>query len=59
LSGMWLGKTTRWLDAGITQMIGSRAVTDAGGVLFRAERHRLWGDLAEAEDDPDLPDLWV
>ena len=44
-----------WLDARITQVIDSRAVTDAGGVLSRAERSRLWADLADAEDDPDLP----
>lgn len=49
----------QWLDARITQTIDSRAVTDSGGVLSRAERHRLWDDLAEAEDDPDLPDRLI
>ena len=44
-----------WLDARITQVIDSPAVTAAGGVLSRSERQRLWGDLAAAEDDPDLP----
>jgi internalin A len=48
-----------WLDARITQAIDSHAVTDAGGVLSRAERQRLWGDLAENEDDPDLPDRLI
>jgi internalin A len=45
-----------WLDACITQVIDSQAVADAGGVLSRAERHRLWTDLPDVEDDPDL---WV
>lgn len=49
----------QWLDARITQTIDSKAVTDSGGVLSRAERHRLWDDLAQAEDDPDLPDRLV
>jgi internalin A len=48
-----------WLDARITQAIDSRAVTEAGGVLSRAERQRLWGDLADDEDDPDLPDRLI
>ena len=48
-----------WLDARITQVIDSQAVTDAGGVLSRAERTRLWADLADAEDDPDLPDRLI
>ena len=48
-----------WLDARITQVIDSRAVADAGGVLSRAERGRLWADLADAEDDPDLPDRLI
>lgn len=46
----------QWLDARITQVIDSKAVTDAGGVLSRIERHRLWDDLVAGEDDPDLPD---
>jgi internalin A len=49
----------QWLDERISQVIDSRAVTDAGGVLSRAERHRLWDDLATAEDDPDLPDRLI
>ena len=48
-----------WLDARITQVIDSRPVTDADGLLSRAERDRLWGDLADAEDDPDLPDRLI
>ena len=48
-----------WLDTRITQVIDSRPVTDAGGLLSRAERSRLWGDLADAEDDPDLPDRLI
>jgi C-terminal of Roc, COR, domain len=44
-----------WLDDRITQVIDSQAVTAAGGVLSRAERGRLWGDLADAEDDPVRP----
>jgi len=48
-----------WLDARITQVIDSQPVTDAGGVLSRAERARLWGDLADAEDDPGLPDRLI
>jgi hypothetical protein len=48
-----------WLDARITQVIDSQAVTLASGVLSRAERRRLWGDLADSEDDPDLPDRLV
>ena len=48
-----------WLDARITQVIDSQPVTDVGGVLSRAERTRLWGDLADAEDDPDLPDRLI
>ena len=48
-----------WLDARITQVIDSQPVTDAGGVLSRAERTRLWADLADAEDDPDLPDRLI
>jgi internalin A len=48
-----------WLDARITQAIDSRPVTDAGGVLSRAERRRLWADLADTEDDPDLPDRLI
>jgi internalin A len=45
-----------WLDARITQVIDSQSVTDADGLLSRAERSRLWADLADTEDDPDLPD---
>jgi internalin A len=48
-----------WLDARITQVIDSPAVTGADGVLSRAERGRLWGDLADAEDDPALPDRLI
>jgi small GTP-binding protein len=48
-----------WLDARITQVIDSQPVTDADGVLSRAERTRLWADLADAEDDPDLPDRLI
>jgi hypothetical protein len=48
-----------WLDARITQVIDSPAVTSAGGVLSRAERSRLWGDLADGEDDPGLPDRLI
>jgi small GTP-binding protein len=48
-----------WLDARITQVIDSRSVTDADGLLSRAERSRLWADLADAEDDPDLPDRLI
>jgi internalin A len=48
-----------WLDARITQAIDSQSVTDAGGVLSRAERRRLWADLADSEDDPDLPDRLI
>ena len=48
-----------WLDACITQVIDSQQVTDAGGVLSRAERGRLWGGLTDAEDDPGLPDRLV
>ena len=48
-----------WLDARITQVIDSRMVTDADGVLSRAERSRLWADLADGEDDPDLPDRLI
>ena len=48
-----------WLDARITQVIDSQSVTDAGGVLSRAERSRIWTDLADAEDDPDLPDRLI
>ena len=48
-----------WLDARITQVIDSQQVTEAGGVLSRAERGRLWADLADAEDDPDLPDRLI
>jgi len=48
-----------WLDACITQVIDSQQVTDADGVFSRAERGRLWGDLADAEDDPGLPDRLV
>ena len=48
-----------WLDDRITQAIDSAAVTKAGGVLSRAERHRLWGELAESEDDPELPDRLI
>ena len=48
-----------WLDARITQVIDSQPVTDAGGVLSRAERIRLWAGLAEAEDDPGLPDRLI
>jgi hypothetical protein len=44
-----------WLDARIAQAIDSPQVTAAGGLLSRAEQGRLWGDLADAEDDPDLP----
>jgi internalin A len=44
-----------WLDARITQVIDSPAVTAASGVLSRAERARLWEDLADAEDDAGLP----
>jgi internalin A len=45
-----------WLDARITQVIDSQAVADAGGMLSRDERYRLWGDLIASEDDPDLLD---
>jgi internalin A len=48
-----------WLDDRITQVIDSQPVTDAGGVLSRAERGRLWDDLADAEDDPGLPDRLI
>jgi hypothetical protein len=48
-----------WLDDRITQVIDSQAVTAAGGVLSRAERGRLWGDLVDAEDDPGLPDRLI
>jgi len=48
-----------WLDARITQVIDSQHVADAGGVLARAERNRLWADLADAEDDPGLPDRLI
>jgi hypothetical protein len=48
-----------WLDARITQVIDSQQVADAGGVLARAERSRLWADLADAEDDPGLPDRLI
>ena len=48
-----------WLDDRITQVIDSQAVTDADGVLSRAERGRLWDDLADAEDDPGLPDRLI
>jgi hypothetical protein len=49
----------QWLDARITQVIDSQAVSDSGGVLSRAERHRLWDDLATSENDPDLPDRLI
>jgi internalin A len=48
-----------WLDARITQVIDSKQVADADGVLSRAERARIWGDLADAEDDPGLPDRLI
>jgi internalin A len=48
-----------WLDARITQVIDSQHVTNADGVLSRAERARLWADLADAEDDPGLPDRLI
>jgi small GTP-binding protein len=48
-----------WLDDRITQVIDSQPVTDAGGVLSRTERGRLWVDLADAEDDPGLPDRLI
>ncbi len=49
----------QWLDERIAQAIDSEAVTAAGGLLSRAERHRLWGALAASEDDPDLPDRLI
>jgi len=48
-----------WLDTRISQVIDSQQVTDAGGVLSRAERSRLWADLAEDDDDPGLPDRLI
>ena len=48
-----------WLDARITQVIDSQAVTAAGGVLSRDERLRLWDDLVQTENDPDLPDRLI
>jgi hypothetical protein len=48
-----------WLDDRITQVIDSRPVTDSDGVLSRAERTRVWADLADTEDDPDLPDRLI
>ena len=48
-----------WLDARITQVIDSQQVADAGGVLARTECSRLWTDLADAEDDPGLPDRLI
>lgn len=44
-----------WLDARISAVLDSQAVADARGMLSRAERDRLWGDL----DDPDLCDRLV
>jgi len=49
----------QWLDARITQVIDSATVAAADGVLSRTERHRLWNDLAEDENDPDLPDRLI
>ncbi|MBR7836022.1 hypothetical protein KDL01_22290 [Actinospica durhamensis] len=44
-----------WLDARISAVLDSQVVADARGMLSRAERDRIWGDL----DDPDLSDRLV
>ena len=44
-----------WLDARISAVLDSAAVADRRGVLTRAERDRIWGDL----DDPDLSDRLI
>jgi hypothetical protein len=44
-----------WLDKRITDVLDSPAVAAARGVLTRAERDRMWGDL----DDPDLSERLI